>query len=252
VRCELVLDALDNGLRRAMTPALASQLGVAWEPDIVRWLFDTDQLAGEQRRHVQQQLPDCGDLQQDWSAAAEHAGAVCQRRDDLAWSWDIAGWAWERGGQLRSAVECYRRGALASSFADQSIRFRTHWFPPAAGKFSTWRLLQLSSADVEQGLATSDAPLGAYLACLERAAPRNLRRMASTFWREQATVAVESQHAEQAYRALYRAGWDLGTDNMAEYRDLLARLSETAAAAGQTARAAVAAAHHQIFVRRFG
>lgn len=247
VRCEAVLTALDSGLRQALSPEVAAELGIEWEPRAVSWLFDTSRVDPELRAALREKVGEQVAWSQDWATAAAHAEAVCNQRDDLGWAFDVAGWAAERAGDAEGAIRWYRRGAKSLAFADQSIRFRTHWFPQRMGKFSVWRLTELG--------ATGDSPtesLDGYLTAIGQADARTLRSQSLDYWCAVAERAAASGRWSDAYDAHYRSGWDLGLDDMHEYRQRLARLVETAERAGQRARAAVARTHLDTFVSRFG
>lgn len=274
VRCELVLAALDNSFRSLMSPALAAQLEVSWEPQVVRWLFDCDQLQPTERTAIQKLATDPVDFSQDWLTAAEHCRTVANAHPDLGWACDIAGWAAEREGDVKAALQWYQRGSLATAFADQSIRFRSHWFPQAAGKFSTWRLLQLTSPPSDAGALRGDAGapptytgalpspdarqastpqwLAPYLDVVQQSDAHNLRPRVFNFWLEQAHHTLASGNPHDAYQAFYRAGWDLGIEKLSSYRELLQHLTSAAQACNQQARAALAQTHLQVFLQRFG
>lgn len=247
VRCEMVLAALDSGLRRALTPEIAAELGIQWEPRAVSWLFDTARVDEDLREALREKVGEQVAWNQDWSAAAGQAEAVCQQRSDLGWAFDIAGWAAERRGDVAGAVGFYRRGAKSLAFADQSIRFRTHWFPQRMGKFSVWRLHELG--------AVGDSPaesLEGYLTAIGRADASTLRSQSLGYWQSAAERAAASGRWADAYDAYYRSGWDLGLGDMCDYRQQLAGLVEAAERAGQKARATVARTHLDTFVSRFG
>lgn len=247
LRCEMVLAALDSDLRRALSPEIAAELGVEWEPRAVSWLFDTSRIDADLRSALRQKVGPQVDWGQDWLSAAEQATAVCDQRNDLGWAFDVAGWAAEREGDVAGAVRLYRKGVKSLAFADQSIRFRTHWFPQRMGKFSTWRLHELEAVS-----DTPTDPVDRYLAAIRQADARTLRSQALGYWRSVAERAAASARWADAYDAHYRSGWDLGLDDMREYRQRLAGLVEAAERAGQRARAAVARAHLDTFASRFG
>lgn len=246
LRCEMVLSALDSGLRRALSPEIAAEMGIQWEPRAVSWLFDTSLADEDLRAAFQTKVGERVDWDQDWTTAAEQSMAVCDQRDDLGWAFDVAGWAAERKGDTAAAIRFYRMGAKALAFADQSIRFRTHWFPQRMGKFSIWRLHELD--------AIREAPTKSvdhYLAAIRNTDARTLRSQTLAYWRSAAERAAESGRWSDAYDAHYRSGWDLGLDDMGDYRQRLAGLVVAAERAGQKARAAVARAHFDTFVSRF-
>ncbi|WP_164103545.1 hypothetical protein [Candidatus Laterigemmans baculatus] len=263
LRSELVLAALDSGLRRWLTPEIAAELGIPWEPDAVSWLFDTALVDEASRSELRRSIGGELDFSQDWQGAAKHAAAVCRERGDLGWAFDVAGWAAEREGNVAEAAEYYRRGAVALAFADQSIRFRTHWFPPAKGKFSLWRLEVLESQRrieiAEKPGAGSPKPdeIDGYLQAIAGgesggASAGTLRSRAADYWRSVALTATEQGRPADAYEAHYRAGWDLGLEELGSYRQRLASLVEAAEKAGQLGRARVAQAHLDTFLHRFG
>lgn len=249
LRCELALNALDSSLRQKMTPALAGELGAVWEPDVVSWLFD-NRLIPESKCAALLSHCQAG-VGQDWEATAAHARIIASERDDLVWAFDLAGWGDEQVGDLELAAGHYQRGTLACAFADQSIRFRSHWFPQWAGKFSTWRLCQLlDNGKVDNSFL--QPMVSNYLQAIRPSDSASLRSKAMKFWRETAVDAVREGRWSDAYDAFYRAGWDLGTDTMIDFGDMLKGLVESAKRAGQHARAAVAEIHLQAFVSRFG
>lgn len=257
LRCELVLAALDSGLRGSLSPEIAAELGIPWEPDAVSWLFDTALVNASARAELCRSVGEAIDFDQDWVTAAAHAAAVCQQRDDLGWAFDVAGWAAERERDFAKAVEFYRRGAVASAFADQSIRFRTHWFPQAKGKFSLWRLEALKATSdppppPAEGLSPEARKIDGYLKAIGDSEPGTLRSRAAAYWKSVAQTAVEDDRPADVYDAHYRAGWDLGLEDMASYRQRLASLVEAAEGAGQRGRARVAQAHLDTFLQRFG
>lgn len=251
LNCELALNALDSSLRRNMTPDIAGRLGIDWEPQVVSWLFDEALVPEEIRSTLASNAEISLSLEQQWDVAKSHALNVATKRDDLVWAFDVLGWAEEREGRLEEAAKYYQKGCLALAFADQSIRFRTHWFPQWAGKFSTWRLTQLlDSGNLDH--SKLDAPVRRYLTAITGPSTESLRIRAMAYWRNEAADAVNSGRWQDAYDAFYRAGWDLGTDTMIDFGELLNGLSESAKRAGQSARAAVAEFHLDTFVSRFG
>ena len=257
-RCEMSLAALDGSARQNLSPAIAGELNINWEPDVVSWLFDSQLIPESLIEVVNQRIGADGSTGQAWEAASEHARTVADVRDDLVWAFDIAGWGEERSGRIESAARYYQRGVMALAFADQSIRFRTHWFPQWAGKFSTWRLCVLmDSGKIESNLV--DPSVLRYLNAIRpgqdsnaAGEPTSLRAKAMAYWRSVAETAIQNHDWAAAYDAFYRAGWDLGTDTMLDFSDLLTGLVETAQRAGQTARAAVAQVHLNAFTARFG
>ncbi len=244
VTCELVLNALDSEVRHLLTPDVASQLGIGWEPDAVSWLFDCSLIGVEQRRQFSNLVGRQVSFEQDWELGARLARRICSIRGDLGWAFDVSGWAAERAGRMDEAIGYYEQGALAFAFADQSIRFRTHWFAQASGKFSIWRLQNLPKL----GSSAVDGMLQA----IEGVDAMHLREQATAYWVDQSQVFHDAQEWSHAYDANYRAGWDLGIHNMSDFGGCLKGLCESAEKAGQTARAAVAKTHYDGFLSRFG
>lgn len=239
VAASLILAALDSEFRRRIQPDTSRRLGIAWEPTIVMWMFDTERATEDAVRAVRRR-GDGGDadmLKQDWPRASRLAASVLAQRQDLGWAWDIRGWSAERDGDLALAVECYRGGLRASAFADQSIRFRTHWFPESYGKFAAFRLYEL------QRSGRVRVEPDEYLQILWGADATSLRASVTAYWTRVAEErSAAGEHAD-AYDALYAAGWDLGLQDLSGYRELLSRLASAAEAAGQHARAEVARTH---------
>ncbi len=128
---ELALAALDGKLRQKFRADIARRLGFQWEPDVVRWMFDEKLMDAKTQAVVMEalELGNEASSVQDWLTACKHAEAVSQRRSDLGWSFDLQGWVAERSGNVEQAVSFYLKSMRAGSFSDQSIRFRTHWFP---------------------------------------------------------------------------------------------------------------------------
>ena len=142
VRRELALIHLGSEFKQRSNPKTAIELNTSWRPDFVRWLFDTDLIpnARIQQLTSKWRLSPETLLDQDWAAAEQAAMAVADQRGDLSWALDIAGWAAERRGDAAQAAARYWRGLRSSVFADDSILFRTQWFPDRFGKFSAFRL----------------------------------------------------------------------------------------------------------------
>ena len=173
------------------------------------------------------------------NAAEAEAIAVLQRRQDLGWAFDVAGWAAERRGDRRVAVERYLGGLQTSWFSDDALRFRTHWFDEGYGKFAASRLAALHDA------LTPQQQQDPYLAIFLNNDRDTLRRRVQQYWITQAREAQRREAHRQAYRDYYRAGWDLGMLPISAYDEVFAQLRATALADGSPALAALAALHHQ-------
>ena len=250
VRCELTIDALDCGLRELLSPEVARRLNVPWEPDVVSWLFDSELMANWTLAEPVRRMRDSLVCEQDWQAAVFHASQVAQLRSDLLWPHDVQGWFAERRGDYQLAADHYGLGRMAFAFTDQSIRFRTHWFPQTMGKFSLWRLQQLRLEGKCPGAFPADVE--EYLQVLQSNRAASPRAAVTHYWNRIAATALKSGQFNDAYEAYYRGGWDLGVDRMIGYRGQLSGLIDAAEQDGQIARAKVARAHLQALRVRFG
>jgi tetratricopeptide (TPR) repeat protein len=252
LRCELALASLDNLLRRQLTSQLAHELEIPWQSQAVRWMFDPQLIPPEARLRLAERLGLAEEtlLEQDWETATQHAEAVARQRSDLGWPLDLCGWAAERTGQFERAIPFYERALGSSSFTDQTIRFRSHWCVEAKGKFAAARLRALASDGSDPtGPRTGWAMTYLQRLSLEGAEAR--AQAVTQFWVDQADQASEAGDPALAYERLYMAGWDLGARAMDEYRSLLQRMAEFAAAADQPGRAAVARTHLACLESRF-
>lgn len=248
VRCELALQSLDSSVQQHLSPKLASELGIDWEPTAVSWLFDNSLIDQRAMSALQGAVSQpFGDLAQNWQRAIEMVQPICEKREDLGWAFDLCGWYAEQSGRLQEAIGYYSRGAMALAFADQSIRFRTHWFPQGYGKFSLWRLQQL----VEDNTWLT-ADVRDWLAEFKKPEEQGLRARVSAYWQQKGSLAQEQQDWQRAFAAFYRSGWDLGLDHMSDFRHCLRGLCEVAHSSGDSARAAVASTHYESFLNRFG
>ncbi len=244
VRRDRILRHLESPLKALSAPSLAQQLGVSWEPDFVRWLFDTRQIPPAVHQQLGQYLvADGRDLMaQDWDAAEREATLVIRQRSDMGWAFDVAGWAAERRGAWTLAVQHYLTGLQTSWFSDDTVRFRTHWFEEGYGKFAASRLATLT-----EHLSASQRR-DPYLAIFLDNDPQSLRRRVQVYWLESARQAERRGDHRQAYQYYYRAGWDLGLHPLSEYGEVFAGLRRTADAAEMSALSAVAQLHQQFLV----
>ncbi|MEZ6091029.1 MAG: SMI1/KNR4 family protein [Pirellulaceae bacterium] len=246
VRCEMTLRSLDSPLRQVLQPTKANHLGIPWEPDAVSWLFDNALVPPERLNALATMLGrDADDLVgQDWSTAVEHASAVFEQRQDLSWAAAVMGWSHEKSNDPVAAISIYRRALFGSSFADQSVRFRTHWFPESAGKFVVARLQHLA----KQGNLELDAD--PYLKLFRDEEESPLTRRLTDYWCNVAEIAENEERWADAYNAYYRAGWDLGCDRMSTYEDLLTNMERVARSGGQLTRAELATTHRLCLLAR--
>lgn len=249
-RCDVATFAVarDQALRRLESPLkargdrrFARQLGVPWEPDFVRWLFDATGVPAEWRGPLaaQAQTPLDELLRQDWEAAAAIARGVIKRRVDLAWPFDVLGWAAERRGELSDAARWYARGVRASAFSDEATRLRTHWFAEQHGKFAASRLSHLR-AHVAR-VDSDDAYVRLYL----DGDLNGLRERVAGHWLAQGRAALRERNWREAYESFYQAGWDLGWQSLQDFDEVLDGLQAAATEAGWTGRAALATLHRQ-------
>lgn len=240
-RRDLILRHLESQLKSRSDPNIAEQIGAVWEPDFVSWLFDTalipeltlDDLSALFRLPIKQLIV------QDWDAAESEALHVSAVRDDLGWAFDITGWAAERRGDSQLAVERYLRGLRASSFSDDSVRFRTHWFGEGYGKFAAARLYALRDQ------LTAEQREDPYLQIFWQNDPESLRVRVRDYWMREAEAAASGREFRQAYRCYYAAGWDCGLQYMKSYGEILEQLVKTADQGGSPALARIARMHRE-------
>lgn len=248
VRCEAILVALDNPLRHKLTADIAAQLNLRWEQDAVRWMFDPAEIPQQDRGRLADKL-DIGPDEfqtQDWATAERHAHAVAAVRDDLGWAGDISGWAAERRGDFALAVLHYRQALTTSAFADQTIRFRTHWCSGTHGRFAAARLQAIGPYLRDRSFESDP-----YYRLLIASEPNGRSSVAREFWSQRAAEAAANERWDETYALLMHAGWDMASDSLAAYRDLLAEMVPAAQRAGQSARAAVAQTHLDCLRERF-
>lgn len=238
-RHDRVLKHLDSRLKKLANPKLAGELQTAWEPDFVSWIFDNNLLPASGQEELSRRLGVARDdlVGQRWDAAEREALAVCRSRKDLGWAFDIAGWAAERRGDTDDAVQHYLMGVRTSLFADDTVSFRTHWYPEGFGKFAAARLHTL-----RERLPSSVAS-DAYLHVLWENEAATLHRRLSDYWIQRAGEAESAGDTAAAYRRFYNAGWDLGLTEINGVDRIFHGLSRTAKAAGWHALAHVAAVH---------
>lgn len=240
VRCQLVMDALDN-------PAITAEVRSQWPAKharIEQSLFDNALI--DRSWWPKNGPPDARTLdQQDWDAVLEHCQAVSRIAPEIAWAWDVMGYAYERLGELDEAVRCYTQGLRCSIFTDQTVRVRTHGFTGDSEKFSASRLMHLDREPDQD-------ELHAYFQILKQPSA-DRRRLDVTEHFSQRAQAPADQLGDQRdpYSDWVRAGWDLGAETMKAFPTLLDHITASAQAAGRHAQAAIAATHRECFRQRY-
>ena len=146
--CDQIEYRLQAPLRTLVSDEIWKRLGVNYEPDFVRWLFDLQQIPNEALHQIQEVLHSLGRAPiqpqlQDWKQAEELALQILATRADLAWAVDIAGWAAQRRGDYIGACDIYFKGRFASAFSNQSVRLRSHGFDAQFGKVALAELWKL-------------------------------------------------------------------------------------------------------------
>jgi hypothetical protein len=237
VRRDRALAALGSRFRRESNPRVASQLGVAWEPDFMAWQFDAALIPQAACAKLESHFgePFATLTAQNWDAAEREVLAIS--RPDLGWAHEIAGWAAERRGDTVAALQRYAACLHAPVFSDQAVSFRTQWFPPKYGKFAAFRLHQLQAQWTSH---IANDPYLALFAAAEHDAPRTAIR---DYWLSLADAAEREGNAEGCYQYLYHAGWDMGLPALDEYGPLLERMAAVAEGMGSSALAKLARAH---------
>lgn len=246
VACDLIQWSIQQPLGPLAESTISRQLAVAWTPDYVRWLFDAQLVPHEHRQQILQLAAVSLDAwpEQDWETAERVAREVLQRRHDLGWAANIAGWCRQRAGDVAEAISFYFTGRLASAFSDQAVRMRTHWSDGRFGKFTVaqlWNLKEFWSDEQHQD---------EYLHVIGGASAKLTTRAVREYWLQSAHEHLSHDEPAEAYSKFFRAGWDLGVEQITEYVPILDGLFRCAQAAGWAARAAVAHTHLQCLKQR--
>lgn len=245
VACDRIQYALQHGTLQLADPAIARALGVNWSPDYVRWLFDVDQFPQLARAQIADLRGAGSGLweQQDWTLAGELACEVLQRRNDLGWAVNVAGWSLQRIGDAAEAAEIYFQGRFASAFSDQGVRMRTHWTDARYGKFSVAQLFELH--DYLTPVQQEDP----YLKTIGKSSNSRTVKLVQEFWIDESRRLSDAQTFDGANCVLVRAGWDVGVEHLSDYKTILQSLVAAARAAGWEARQAVAQTHLNCLLR---
>jgi tetratricopeptide (TPR) repeat protein len=242
VRCHLVLAGLLQSTQASLEPLLRSDPNVSRE-ELSQWAFDTRRIPARRRNELEQRLGASLESLQDWQAAEGHARRVTELAPDLAWGWEIAGYAAERRGDRDAAIQRYRQATQCSAFTDQSIRLRTHWMSDRSAKFAAARLGLLDPQQVDRSVYLRQL-------CDPQADRRRSRIMA--YWIDQARHFGDRGDDHHAHRCLVAAGWDLGAEPISVYAELLEQLALAADRCGQTSRGEIARTHRRCLRDRYG
>jgi hypothetical protein len=242
VRCELVQSSLRETLSASLNPQTAQRMGVQWN-DVVQWMFDVQRMPEQTRQRLEREFGLTITKPQDWESAEQHSRRVVELAPDLAWAWDVIGYACERNGKRDAAIQAYQKASQCSVFTDQSVRLRTHWTADHAAKFSASRL-GASYPEVVQD--------SAYLQILCDPDAQTRRHRLTQYWLEQADASSQAGHWHAAHRQYVAAGWDLGSEPLSLYGGLLEKIADAADRSGQTARAELARTHRRCLRERYG
>lgn len=236
--------ALSTPLRRKADPKLAMRLGVTWEKEMNRWLFDTDLIPAEQRERLHEILGASSDgFNQDWEAAEREAHAVLAHRQDLGWAFDIAGWAALRKSQTATAIDWWWKGVQTSVFSDQSTRFRSHWFDRSFGKFAAQQLHELRE------LLPNEIAMDPYWSALIATDAGDASQRITAHWIGRASQVGLS--AGDCYDDWYRAGWDVGCHQVDLFAMILEQLTQNGRQAGWEAKAKIAKTYQARLAQRY-
>ncbi len=212
-----------------------------------QWLFDIERAP----ESVRSSLLGTAANKQHWRAAAEHCRRVVEIAPHLAWGWDILGYEAERSGRYAEAAKFFASGLSRSVFTDQSIRLRTHWTAPLAGKFSAARL----RAMIEAGQVTKSELTAqiddSYLDAL-CAGEDERQELVTEYWLGRSDRSSLAGNFSAAFDEAYAAGWDLGAATLPAYGSVLDRLVELAKDMGDEARAELARTHRHCLRDRLG
>lgn len=240
VRCEMVVSLLNHWPREDLQPLVQADASLD-RSVLTRWSFDLDLIPETIRCRLQQATG--LSAVQDWQSAARHCQEVCRLAPELAWAWEISGYAAEKLGDVSSAIDAYRRGASCSVFTDQSTRLDTHWTAREAAKFSVARLKHHRPDEVQASR---------YFQILCHPDSRQRRVETTKYWAERAQQFSQANQDREAHRCYVAAAWDLGTEPLATYAQLLSCIAESADESEQFGRAELARTHRRCLRDRYG
>ncbi len=248
VLCQLVIDALNNPLLPPQR--LQDQHGSLDAHEVQRWLFDNRLMPLEAAQRLVEspspgeQIPPPGEqlfAQQDWEAVERYSRQTTETAANLAWGWDLLGYARERRGDRDGAIRAYRSGIDCSIFTDQTVRVRTHGFISEDQKFSAARLQALDYVPEE-------ADQREYFRLLCDCSDDQRRDRVREFFSHRA----RQTRGPSSHDLWKRAGWDLGAEPMAAFAELLEQVAATAEDAQRPAQAVLARTHRNCFRDRYG
>lgn len=245
VCCELVIKQLTHWPRKELEKLFLDDASLD-RSRLAPWSFDLDLVPETIQARLRQQTDRTvtqDSVTQDWDAASDHARRVCEIAPEMAWSWEIVGYAAERQNDVPKAMDAYRRAARCSVFTDQSTRLDSHWMETEAAKFSVARIARIRPEEVAQS---------PYLQILCEADARQRRRRVTEYWMEKAKSLEVDQNHRDAHSCYLAAGWDLGADLISGYAELLDRIADQARITGQLGRAELARTHRQCLRQRYG
>jgi hypothetical protein len=235
-------DLIEATIQKAITKELCAAATARYSANpraLTRALFDPETFLEATERPTEQS----GWQPTDWALIERLSREVWEQRQDLAWPIELLGWSQQRRGDRETAASSYFSGRLSSSFTNQAVRLRTHWFNQRFGKFTVAQLEELPS---ERAALEGADP---YLA-LFGVEPDVLLARVTAYWLELADLQLADGQPAEAYQSYFRAGWDLGAPSIREYYRILQGVIQAAVAAGWPACAAIAEVHLQCLLRR--
>lgn len=250
VACDQIEFALQAPLVAIARREAAHSIGRNWNDEFVRALFDVDVFSEAERRKI------CDSInipiehwpKQNWRQAARKAQEVLERRSDLGWAFDVAGWAELRNGNTQRAAQLFFDGRHASAYSDQSVRIRSHWISKKYRKFSIAQFFEMGVESNELREAfDADDYLRLYHAGNDSV---ELMKRVMNYWFSRGQDAMRENRCEEAYAAFFSAGWDMGVSALADFLPILERLGDAAEASGWMGRCEVARTHHACLANR--
>jgi hypothetical protein len=243
IHCELILKALCHADVESLQLAIGADAESLSRNELTEWVFDISRIPEKHRQRIVSGKHGMELVEQNWKSAAPHAKAVTMLAPHLAWGWEILGYCEERFGHADLAVDAYSKAARCSVFTDQSVRLNTHWATDDASKFSIERIRQLDGTRIEKS---------EYLSTVSKIENGDRRTAVTDYWKQRAVRHLAAEEVADAYECYMAAGWDLGAGPITVYGEILERVHETAAQAGQRARAELAATHRRCLNDRYG